>query len=50
MLLAMNAQEWDKAPKCHFTYMEYQASDYEWWWECSHCGHTELIGVDNGER
>jgi len=28
-------------PKCHFTNMSLEASDYEEWWECKHCGHTE---------
>lgn len=37
-------------PKCHFTYMESQFSDYESWWECKHCGHTKLIEVQSGER
>ncbi len=37
-------------PKCHFTHMEMQHSDYETWWECKYCGHTILIEVENGER
>lgn len=37
------ADFWEKQPppKCHFTYMEYAWTDYEAWFECKHCGHTE---------
>ena len=34
-----------KVPKCHFTPMSYESSDYEEWWICHHCGHTKLIEI-----
>jgi len=34
-----------KAPMCHFTRMSYEASDYEEWFICHHCGHTKEIGM-----
>lgn len=37
-------------PKCHFTHMEVHACDLEEWYECKHCGHTELIRVFSHER
>ena len=33
------------APRCHFTYMTYEDSEDESWWECRHCGHTKGIGM-----
>jgi hypothetical protein len=37
-------------PKCHFTFMEVHASDYQEWFECKHCGHTIKISDFEGEH
>ena len=42
-LIAEEEQKF-QPPKCHFTFMSHEASDYEEWWECRHCGHTKNIG------
>jgi len=44
----MDIRRQELAPMCHFREMFYDQSDstdghYEEWWECSVCGHTELL-------
>lgn len=34
------------APKCHFMPMFLDHCDFEYWWECSVCGHTKSISTN----